>query len=67
MSETKRNQGGRPRVDATPVTVRLPAASLTLLDAWIGTLNEPLSRPAAIRVLLDLGLKASEASGVQEK
>ena len=54
MSETGKNKGGRPRVDATPVTVRVPPAQLAPLDAWIAAQPDPKpSRPEAIRKLLD--------------
>lgn len=49
MSET-RNKGGRPRIDATPVTVRVPPHLLSELDAWIATQPPPKpTRPEAIR------------------
>lgn len=60
MSETK-NRGGRPRIDATPVTVRVPPDALAALDAWISAQPDPKpSRPAAIRDLVEKGLRASE-------
>jgi hypothetical protein len=53
MAETEKNKGGRPRVDATPVTVRLPPANLSDLDAYIAAQPQPRpSRPEAIRRLL---------------
>ena len=53
MAETEKTKGGRPRVDATPVTVRLPPANLSDLDAYIAAQPEPRpSRPEAIRRLL---------------
>jgi len=53
MAETEKNKGGRPRVDATPVTVRLPPANLSDLDAYIAAQPEPRpSRPEVIRRLL---------------
>ena len=59
MSEIKRG-AGRPRVDATPVTVRLPPADLAALDAAIAREPEPITRPAMIRKLLAEKLGASE-------
>ena len=60
MSETK-NRGGRPRIDATPVTVRVPPDLLLLLDAWIERQAPPaLTRPAARRALMETGLKPPE-------
>lgn len=49
MSEIKKNKVGRPAVNATPVTVRLPPDLLALLDASIVD-NE--TRPEAIRRIL---------------
>ncbi|WP_157182237.1 hypothetical protein [Methylobacterium sp. WSM2598] len=58
MSETEKNKGGRPRVDATPVTVRIPPTQLASLDAWIEKQADPRpSRPDAIRKLLDKVLR----------
>ncbi|GJE49982.1 hypothetical protein GOFOIKOB_3023 [Methylobacterium tardum] len=59
MSETGKNKGGRPRVDATPITVRVPPVQLDTLDAWIADQPEPKpSRPEAIREALTEHLKA---------
>lgn len=49
MSEIKKNKVGRPAVNATPVTVRLPPDLLALLDAAVVD-NE--TRPEAIRRIL---------------
>lgn len=46
---------GRPAVNATPVTVRLPPDQLTALDAWIARQDAPPSRPEAIRLLIMKG------------
>ena len=54
MSETK-NRGGRPRVDAVPITLRVPPNLLSPLDAFAAdTVNEdaPIGRPEAIRRIL---------------
>lgn len=48
---------GRPRVDATPITLRLRPDVLTALDAWIAEQPDPKpSRPAAIRGFVEAGL-----------
>ncbi len=52
MSETKKRRGGRPRVNSTPVTVRLPPYLLHALDRYIETMEEPRSRPETIRTLM---------------
>ena len=58
ISGARNTARGRPRVNATPVNVRLPPAELDALDAWIATQPEPRpTRPTA-------GL-ASDASGKQ--
>lgn len=58
MSETKKNKGGRPRVDATPITVRIEPSLLSDLDKWIG--DQDISRPEAIRQLIRIGLDHSK-------
>ncbi len=53
MSETGKSKGGRPRVDATPVTVRIPPDLLAALDALIAQQPDPKpSRPEAVRQIL---------------
>jgi len=49
MSETKKNRGGRPPVNATPVTVRVPPELLAALDRFISEHHPEMSRPEAIR------------------
>ena len=56
MSETPRNRGGRPPVNATPVTVRVPPDMLAQLDAFIAKQPKPVSRPEAIRAFVVAGL-----------
>ena len=52
-----RKSRGRPRIDATQIGLRLPPDNLAALDAWIAQQREPdLSRPEAIRRLVELGL-----------
>jgi hypothetical protein len=43
-----------------PILVRLQPAQLAGLDAWIARQNAPLSRPEAIRRLLDQALAVSQ-------
>ena len=51
MSEAKRKVG-RPRVDATQLSVRMPPAELARLDDWIDSQPDPKpSRPEALRLL----------------
>lgn len=49
MLETKKNRGGRPRVNATPLTVRMPPDELALLDRFIAEQRPDMSRPEALR------------------
>ena len=52
---------GRPRVDATPINLRLPPADLRLLDRWIAGQPDPQpSRPEAVRRLLRWALGRDE-------
>jgi len=55
MAETK-NRGGRPRIDATPVTVRVPPKLLAALDAFIADEPSAPTRPEAIRSLMSASL-----------
>ncbi|MCB1371516.1 MAG: ribbon-helix-helix protein, CopG family [Rhodobacteraceae bacterium] len=49
MSETVKNKGGRPAVNATPVTVRIPPELLRALDRARERDAEDLTRPEAVR------------------
>lgn len=61
ISETK-SKGGRPRVDATPIMVRVAPGLLGPLDAWIAQQPDPKpSRPEAIRRILERSLKVGAA------
>lgn len=62
IASARKSSRGRPRIDATPVNVRLPPEQLAPLDAWIAAQPDPKpSRPEAIRKLLD-GALAEGAS-----
>jgi metal-responsive CopG/Arc/MetJ family transcriptional regulator len=52
MSETEKNKGGRPRVDATPITVRIPPDLLSAIDAMIAFDPGNPTRPEMIRRLV---------------
>ncbi|GAA5664523.1 hypothetical protein Brsp07_03015 [Brucella sp. NBRC 14130] len=47
MSETIKNKGGRPRVNATPITVRVPPNLLAILDSLAA--ETASTRPEALR------------------
>ena len=56
-SETTKRRGGRPAVNATPLTVRVPPGELARLDAWIAAQPVPRpSRPEALRRLATMAL-----------
>ena len=59
MSETVKSKGGRPRVDATPITVRVPPAQLEAVDAWRATQPDKPTRPEAVRRLVEKALADS--------
>jgi hypothetical protein len=51
-----RKKIGRPKHPTVPVLVRLEPEDIGLLDRW--RKRQAITRPEAIRRLLDLGLKA---------
>ena len=57
MSETIRRKGGRPKVGATPITVRIPPDDLAQLDRWIEANHPGTSRPEAIRQIMQLVIR----------
>lgn len=60
LSEKKR-RGPPPTGIGTLVGVRLQPAQLAALDAWIARQKEPkLTRPEAVRQLLDAGLSTKK-------
>jgi hypothetical protein len=56
----KKKPIGRPRVDAVLIGVRVPPAGVAELDAWIKRHDPGLSRPEAIRRLVEIGLRAKK-------
>jgi hypothetical protein len=56
----KKKRIGRPPVGALLIGVRVAPADVATLDAWI-TQHEPeISRPEAIRRLVEIGLKVKK-------
>lgn len=55
-----RKRRGRPKVDATPITVRVPPEQLAAVDEWISSHEPDMSRPEAIRRLVDQGLQRND-------
>src|SRR6266436_5000337 len=50
---TKKRRGPAPTGKGTLVGVRLQPAQLEALDAWIAKQNAPLTRPEAIRAMME--------------
>ena len=53
---------GRPPVGAIPVLVRIPPKELLPIDNWISDQKTFMSRPEAIRRLVEIGLTAARPS-----
>ncbi|MCW1844139.1 ribbon-helix-helix domain-containing protein [Prosthecomicrobium hirschii] len=51
ISNTRKGRG-RPRVDATQLSVRLPPDQLAALDQWIAATGRNMTRPEALREIL---------------
>jgi hypothetical protein len=50
---TQKRRGPPPTGKGTLIGVRLQPARLTALDAWIGQQGTPMTRPEAMRAMLD--------------
>jgi hypothetical protein len=64
--EKKRGRG-RPATDSTPVLVRLQPDRLAAIDAWIKEQDRPLTRPEAIRAMVDTILHILSKDALGEK
>ena len=53
---------GRPEVNATPVNVRVPPTFLESLDGYIAATDPTMSRPEAIRRIVEFALATRRAS-----
>jgi hypothetical protein len=56
MAETvvsRKRRGPAPTGKGLPVQVRLQPAQLEALDAWIAKQSQPLTRPEAIRAMME--------------
>ena len=61
QSQTPPKKRGPPATGkGEPILVRLQPAQLAALDAWMGLQNAPLSRPEAIRRLLEQALAVTQ-------
>jgi hypothetical protein len=54
---SKKRRGPVPKEPTIPLLVRCSPALLDRLDRWIGKQADPLTRPAAVRRLLERTLK----------
>jgi hypothetical protein len=57
ISDNRKKRVGRPPVGAILIGVRIPPVGVAELDAWIKKHAPDMSRPEAIRRLVELGLK----------
>jgi hypothetical protein len=60
VSDNRKKRIGRPPVGAILIGVRVPPADVATLDAWIKKNAPDMSRPEAIRRLVEIGLKAKK-------
>lgn len=61
--DIKKSSRGRPRRKTSPVMVRVSEEELADLDAWIAASGPPyVTRPEAIRRLIQKGLEAEESA-----
>jgi hypothetical protein len=51
--QPKKRRGPLPTGKGTPIQVRLQPAHLAALDAWIAKQTTPVTRPEAIRGMID--------------
>ena len=51
--QPKKRRGPAPTGKGTPIQVRLQPTQLTALDAWIAKQDAPLTRPEAIRAMME--------------
>ena len=51
--QPKKRRGPAPTGKGLPVQVRLQPAQLEALDAWIAKQSRPLTRPEAIRAMME--------------
>ena len=54
---SKKRRGPVPTGIGTPIVVRMQPPALAALDAWIASEKDSLTRPSAIRRLVEAGLK----------
>lgn len=63
IDDTKKSVRGRPKRATTPIMVRMDEKELGFLDGWIAVNGPPfVTRPEAIRRLIQLGLEAVKSA-----
>ena len=63
ISRTEKRAAGRPATNPTSIHLTLTPEPLAEVDQWIERQKEPdLSRPEAIRQLIEIGLRADRQS-----
>ncbi|MFT9364824.1 MAG: CopG family transcriptional regulator [Gluconobacter sp.] len=61
IEDIKKSTRGRPKADTRPIMVRVTLGEMESLDEWIASNGPPyVSRPEAIRRLIQKGLKAAQ-------
>jgi len=60
-----KNKVGRPRVDSEPVKVRMERSLIEAIDHWRELEDPAMSRPEAMRRLVEYALKVAGASDDQ--
>jgi hypothetical protein len=60
ISRTEKRTRGRPATNPTSIHLTLAPGPLAEVDRWIEKKEPELSRPEAIRRLVELGLKAKK-------
>lgn len=58
----KKHGRGRPRVDSEPVNVRMDRAMVEAIDRWRALEDPAMTRPEAMRRLVEFALSTSRSS-----
>jgi hypothetical protein len=58
--QPRKRRGPAPTGKGTPIQVRIQPSELSELDAWIAGQPIELTRPEAIRRLVEIGLKVKQ-------
>jgi len=68
IKKSKATRTGRPKTTGSgqPIVVRMHDRQIVALDAWIAAQGEDVSRPEAIRRLIDSALESAQ-EGVKQR